>query len=121
MVPRLKTRFATEFFARNRPHFEGRPRRLTAKQVLAELADLKRGGTWVGVEAIDADGRTLTLDEIEELADSGPGRPVSTGSAATPLVQFRVGTAERADLERRAKALGETVGEYARRKTLARD
>jgi len=66
-------------------------------------------------------GRTLTLDEIEELADSGPGRPVSTGSAATPLVQFRVGTAERADLERRAKALGETVGEYARRKTLARD
>lgn len=49
------------------------------------------------------------------------GRPVTTGSDGAKPVQFRVSAAERADLERRAAAAGESVGQYARRRTLAAD
>lgn len=57
----------------------------------------------------------------KKIKKRGPGRPVSTGSDGTKPVQFRIGSAERAELERRAAERGETVGEYARRKTLAAD
>jgi hypothetical protein len=116
MVTRLKARFTTRWTDRKTPVFEGRPQRLTAKQVLAELADLKRGGTWVGVEAIDADGQTLTLEEIEELAESGPGRPVSTGSDRTREVRFRVSAAQRAELEAEATRLGLSSADLAARR-----
>jgi hypothetical protein len=45
----------------------------------------------------------------------GPGRPVSTGSAATPKVFFRLSAAERTRGEAVASTRGQSIGEMARR------
>lgn len=49
----------------------------------------------------------------------GPGRPVSTGSAATPKVFFRLGAEERLRGEAVAAQRGQSVGEVARDAFLA--
>ena len=45
----------------------------------------------------------------------GAGRPVTTGSAATKPVSFRVSAAERERGEAAAMARGQSVGELAKR------
>lgn len=64
---------------------------------------------------------TAAGDAHAIIVQRSPGRPVSTGSDATKPIRFRVGTAERKDLEARVKRQGTTLSEYARRKTLAPD
>lgn len=44
------------------------------------------------------------------------GRPVSTGSAATPLVAYRVSAAQRAELAEEGRALGISPNEAAKRR-----
>ncbi len=49
------------------------------------------------------------------------GRPVSTGAGKSKLVAFRPTAAERARLEEEAAAVGVSVGDLARRRTLTND
>jgi hypothetical protein len=66
-------------------------------------------------------GGRLNPGEVERHAHCAkrkPGRPISTGSADTPMVQFRVSRDERKAITARAKAARETVNQYAKRRTL---
>lgn len=69
MTIKYATRLTTRFFDRSTPEFTGAPRNLTATQIVEEYRDLARGGTFVGVEAIDSAGQRVSYSDIEELAE----------------------------------------------------
>ncbi|MEO7895891.1 MAG: hypothetical protein ABIR65_01210 [Pseudolysinimonas sp.] len=67
-MSKLKVRTTNRFASRTEPTFTGPRRQMSASEVVEEMADLRRGGTFVALEAVDETGRTVTEDEIEEMA-----------------------------------------------------
>lgn len=69
MTTKFSARLTTRFIDRSTPEFTGSARTLTAHEIVEEYRDLKRGGTFVGVEAIGADGVRVSIGDLEEMAE----------------------------------------------------
>jgi len=65
---RLDVRFTTRFRSPVEPVFEGKPEKMTIRQIMEEHRDLRRGGTYVGVEA-HVDGQRVHWMDLEARAE----------------------------------------------------
>ena len=65
---RISVRFTTRFLSPTQPLFEGRPTKMTIRQIMDEYRDLRRGGTYVGVEA-SVDGQRVGWQDLQNRAD----------------------------------------------------
>lgn len=65
---RLSARLTTRFTSPTEPLFEGQPRRMTVAQIMEEYNDLRRGGTYVGMEVFHGARKIHPLD-VSDLAD----------------------------------------------------
>jgi hypothetical protein len=74
---------------------------------------LKPPGAWTGIDIVAA--LKPIQDTIDAMAPTKrpPGRTISTGSAATKLVQYRVTAAQRAELDAEAARLGLSSADLA--------
>lgn len=69
MATKYSARLTTRFIDRSTPEFTGASRMMTAQEIVDEFDDLKRGGTFVGVEAIAADGTHIGISDLREMVE----------------------------------------------------
>ena len=67
---------------------------------------------WYCAHRLERERRTA-LELKVDVPVRPPGRPVSTGSAATKLVRYRVTAAQRAELDEEARRLGLSSADLA--------
>lgn len=62
---KVKARFTTLFNREAKAVFSGPRRTMTAGEAVEEYRDLLRGGTYVGADVVDADGKPISIGDIE--------------------------------------------------------